>query len=153
MSDFREYDKHDIYFAYPENWTLEQSDMGTASGMVQLTNDSGAFWLMKIHPFGTNPEEIAREALSAMQDEYLDMEFERIDMEMFEKSITGFEIHFFYLDLMNLARVLAFEEDGLTYAVFWQTGNQLIIHNDETVPVEKVLEAITFSFLRGKISC
>ncbi len=145
MSDFLEYDSQGIYFAYPENWTLEQAD-----DTVQLANKGGAFWLLKTYPFGTNPEAVAGEALSAMQDEYLDMEFERLDMEMFEKRITGFEIHFFYLDLMNLARVLAFEDAGRTFAVFWQTGNQLIVNNGETVPVEKVLEAITFSFLRGK---
>ncbi len=147
MSDFKEYDSHGIYFAYPENWILE-SDEET----IQLASEGGAFWILKTYPFGTNPESVAEEALAAMQDEYLDMEFERLDLALFGKRITGFEIHFFYLDLMNLARVLAFEDGGRTYVVFWQTGNQLIIHDNETVPVEKVLEAITFSFLRGKIT-
>lgn len=150
MSDFKEYDTHGVYFAYPENWELDDAEMETPEGMVVLGSESGAFWILKTYPAGTEPEEVAREALSAMQDEYLDLEFELIDQEIFGKSITGFEIHFFYLDLMNLARVLAFEEADRIFVVFWQTGNQLIIQNEETVPVEKVLEAITFSFLRGK---
>ncbi|MDR1141169.1 MAG: hypothetical protein LBL62_05710, partial [Planctomycetaceae bacterium] len=69
---------------------------------------------------------------------------------LFGKTVTGFEMTFFYLDLMNFATVLCFEQDGSTLSVFWQTGNQLIIRNDESVPAEKVLEAVTFSLLQGK---
>lgn len=150
MSDVKEYDVNDIYFVYPENWALEETEMETAIGSVQLSNENGAFWILKKHPFGTNPETVAQEALAVMQGEYKDMEVERIDKVLFDKEIIGYEITFFYLDLMNLATVLCYEYDGLTYAVFWQTGNQLIVHSGETVPTEKVLEAITFSLLRGK---
>lgn len=151
MNGIKEYDANELYFAYPDNWTLEESGMESASGSIQLTNDDGAFWLLKKYPFGTNPDEIAREALDTMRREYRDMEVDRVDMLLFGKSITGFEMTFFYLDLMNLATVLCYEEDGLTYAVFWQTGNQLIIQSGESVAAEKVLEAITYSMLRGKM--
>jgi hypothetical protein len=104
---------------------------------------------LKKYPFGTNPDEIAKEALIVMQEEYEDMEVDRFDRILFDKMITGFEMTFFYLDLMNFAKILCFEQDGLTFAVFWQTGNQLIIRNEESVPVEKVLEAVTFSLLQG----
>lgn len=123
--------------------------MDTAAGSIQLTNGDGAFWLLKKYPFGTNPDEVAKEVLAAMQEEYEDMEADRFDRIFFDKTVTGFEMTFFYLDLMNFATVLCFEQGGLTLAVFWQTGNQLIIRNDESVPVEKVLEAVTFSLLRG----
>ncbi|MDR2754187.1 MAG: hypothetical protein LBC20_00640 [Planctomycetaceae bacterium] len=123
--------------------------MDTAIGSIQLTNEDGAFWLLKKYPFGTNPDEIAKEVLTLMQEEYEDMEVDRFDRIFFDKTVTGFEMTFFYLDLMNLATVLCFEQDGLTFAVFWQTGNQLIINNDESVPIEKVLEAVTLSLLQG----
>ncbi len=160
MSDFKEYDDRGVYIAYPENWALEEYDEAwddetLTEGVhltVQLGNDSGAFWFLKTYPQGTNPEDIAQEALSALQDEYGDMEFERFDKEMFGKFMTGYEIHFFYLDLVNLARILAFDTGERTIVVFWQTGNQLIVGNDEAVPVEDVLEAITFSFLRGPVT-
>lgn len=148
-SGIKVYDANDLYFAYPENWTLEESDMETAAGAVQLANDDGAFWLLKKYPFGTNPDEIAREAVDAMRSEYQDMEVDRVDLFLFEKSVTGFEMTFFHLDLMNTATVLCYEEAGTTYAVFWQTGNQLIVRADEAIPTEKVLEAITFSLLKG----
>ncbi|MDR0609521.1 MAG: hypothetical protein LBG58_05380 [Planctomycetaceae bacterium] len=149
----KEYNSNGIYFGYPENWIIEESEMETAAGSIQLTNEDGAFWLLKKYPFGTNPDEIAKEALTVMQEEYDDMEVDRFDRVLFDKTITGFEMTFFYLDLMNFAKILCFEQDGLTLAVFWQTGNQLIIRNEESVPVEKVLEAVTFSLLQGQCEC
>lgn len=146
--DIKTYDAHGISFVYPTNWELEESDMDGEDGSLQLTNDGGAFWILRKYPFGTNPDEIAEEAVAAMRSEYQDMEVDRFDLTEFGKYVTGFDMTFFYLDLMNLARVLCFEQHGLTYAVFWQTGNQLIVHADEVVPIEKVLEAITVSFLR-----
>ena len=86
--------------------------------------------------------------LQAMQGEYTDLEYDRIDRIVGEKAITGYDITFFCLDLMNVAQVLSFEQNNITYAVFWQTGNQLIIHNSEEVATEKVLEAMTLSLLR-----
>ncbi|MDR0336424.1 MAG: hypothetical protein LBI18_04970, partial [Planctomycetaceae bacterium] len=145
----KEYHSYGIYFGYPENWIMEESAMDTAVGSIQLTNADGAFWLLKKNPFGTNPDEIAKDVLMLMQEEYEDMEVDRFDRILFGKTVTGFEMTFFYLDLMNFATVLCFEQDGLTFSVFWQTGNQLIIRNDESVPAEQVLEAITFSLLRG----
>ncbi|MDR0522120.1 MAG: hypothetical protein LBH00_09755 [Planctomycetaceae bacterium] len=145
----KEYTRHHLYFAYPENWILEESEIGAADGMLQLSNHSGAFWILKKYPFGTNPDDIAEEAAETMRSEYDDIEVNRFDKVVHGKRITGFEMTFFYLDLMNVATVLCFEHAGQTFAVFWQTGNQLIIHNGETVPVEDVLEAITESFLRG----
>lgn len=151
MSSIREYDAHGIYFASPENWLLEESDMEKADGSLQVANGDGAFWLLKKYPFGTNPDEIIREALEAMQAEYADLEYDRFDRIQFEKAVTGYEITFFCLDLMNVAQVLSFEQDGITYAVFWQTGNQLIIHDDEEIPTERVLDAMTYSLLRGRV--
>lgn len=151
MADFKEYNAHGIYVAYPENWLLEENEMQTDAGSLLLSHDEGVFWMLKKHPLGVDMEQIIDEAVSAMQEEYEDMESHRIEKELFGKRIVGFEITFFYLDLMNLATVLCFEWDGLIYAVFWQTGNQLIIRADESAPAEKVLEAMTFSFLRGKV--
>lgn len=152
MKEFKEYDADNIYFAYPENWILEENEMETATGSIQLSHTDGAFWLLKKYPFGANPDEIIEEVLGTMKSEYRDMESDRIDKVLFEKRIFGYEITFFYLDLMNLATVLCFEQDGQTLAVFWQTGNQLIIQADEAVPPEMVLEAITYSLIRGKVS-
>ncbi|MDR2346446.1 MAG: hypothetical protein LBE18_10295 [Planctomycetaceae bacterium] len=148
----KEYDKHNVYICYPDNWEMCESQMNRIDGTIQITNDDGAFWVLKKYPAGQNPDEIAEEVLETMRAEYQDMEVERIDEIMYEKYVTGFEMTFFYLDLMNEARVLTFDNGKLTYAIFWQTGNQLIIHADKEVPTDSVLDAITVSFLRGKLN-
>jgi len=146
----REYNQHGIYFAYPENWILEENDWESAEGSVSLANEQGAFWTLKKYPFGTDPDEIVREVRETVQSEYANTEWDRFEKIVNDKWVVGFEMTFFYLDLMNLAMVLCFEQDDQTYAVYWQTGNQLIIHDGKAVPVEKVMEAITHSLLFGK---
>jgi hypothetical protein len=146
----KEYDRYRIYIAYPENWHLEENDIESADGSISISNDNGAFWLLKMYPIGTNPDDIAREAVETMQSEYENIEVERFDKIFFDKTVTGFDMTFFYLDLMNIAKVLCFVKDGFTMAVFWQTGNQLIISNADDVPIEDVLEAVTYSMLSGE---
>ena len=146
----REYKQHGIYFAYPENWTLEENDWETAEGSVSLSNEQGAFWTLKKYPFGTDPDEVVREVCETVQSEYANTERERFEKIVNDKWVVGFDMTFFYLDLMNLAMVLCFEQADQTYAVYWQTGNQLIIHDGKAVAVEKVMEAITHSLLCGK---
>ncbi|MDR1483725.1 MAG: hypothetical protein LBT09_02760 [Planctomycetaceae bacterium] len=147
-----EYDKHNVYICYPDNWEFCEAGMNRVDGTIQISNGDGAFWMLKKYPAGQNPDEIADEALEAMRSEYQDMEVERVDKVMYEKYVTGFEMTFFYLDLMNEARVLTFDTGKLTYAIFWQTGNQLIIHADKEITTDQVLDAITISFLRGKLN-
>lgn len=150
MKGIKRYKKHGVFFVYPSNWVLDDAESETADGSIQLTNSDGAFWLLKKYPLGTNPDDIAREVQEMMLSEYQDMEIEPFSKTMLDKHITGFEMTFFYLDLMNSAQILCFEQDGLMFAVFWQTGNQLIVQPEEDAPTDRVLEAITLSLLRGE---
>jgi len=144
----QEYTQHGITFAYPEHWTLEENEMGTMD--VSVSNEQGAFWTLTKYPSGVDPDAVVQEALEAMQSEYANLEWDRFEKVVSDKWVVGVEMTFFYLDLMNSATVLCFEQEGQTLAVFWQTGNQLMIHDGETVPVEKIMEAITHSLLCGK---
>jgi hypothetical protein len=150
MNDIKHYDGNGIFFIYPDNWTLEENEPQANNGSIQLSNGDGAFWLLQKYPLGTNPDDIAESVMNMMRAEYEDIEVERFDRVQFDKNITGYEITFFYLDLMNQAQIHCFEQDGEIYAVFWQTGNQLIIQIGEEIPMDRVLEAVTLSFLRGK---
>jgi len=145
----QEYKQHGIGFAYPEHWTLEENTMGTMEGNVSVSNEQGAFWTLTKYPDGIDPDDVVREVLETMQSEYANLEWDRFEKVVSDKWVVGVEMTFFYLDLMNLATVLCFEQEGQTYAVFWQTGNQLILHDGKTIPAEKVMETITLSLLCG----
>ncbi len=150
MSDFNEYHRNGLYFAYPSNWGLEEDGMETVEGSVQLSNNDDAFWILRKYPLGTDTEAIITSVVESMQADYEDMEIERVEKTLFDTRLVGNEMNFFYLDLMNTATILCFNSKTATYAVFWQTGNQLIVQAEESVPVDKVFEAITYSLLRGK---
>ncbi len=150
MPDFKEYDANGLYFAYPSNWELEETDMDEVEGALQLTGPDGAFWILRKYPLETQAEEIVEQVVETMRTDYQDMEIVPLEKSLFGKTLRGAEMNFFYLDLMNTASVLCYADELTTYAVFWQTGNQLIVGNDDGVPVEKVFEAIVYSLLRGK---
>ena len=145
----KKYTRHGIYFVYPENWTLEEKNMKTTGGSVTISNEQGAFWTLQKYPFGTDPDDIIHEVVETVQSEYANIEWDRFEKIVYDKLVIGFEMTFFYLDLMNLATVLSFEYEERTLVVYWQTGNQLIIHDGKAVPVEKVMKAITHSLLCG----
>lgn len=143
------YQQHGLRFAYPKDWVLEENNWGSPEGNLALSNEWGAFWTLQKNPAGTNPEEIIWEVVATMQSEYADIECNRFEQMIAGTSVIGFEMTFFYLDLMNLATVLCFEQGKQLFTVFWQTGNQLVIVDDLTVPIEKTMEAITHSLLEG----
>ena len=149
MADFKTYDANGLYFAYPTNWDIEETEMDEVEGAVQLSNPDGAFWILRKYPLETEVDEVVESVVEVMRTEYQDMEIVRIEKDLFGKTLRGAEMTFFYLDLMNTASVLCYSDSLTTYAVFWQTGNQLIVGNDEPVSLEQVFEAITYSLLRG----
>lgn len=149
MADFKEYDKHGIYLAYPENWILLEEAMETAEGSLTLNSPQGAFWLLRQHPVGTGLREIAGEVLKMMQEEYEEIEFEELEEQSFGIDIFGYEMNFFYQDWTSTAKVRCFSHENRVLAVFWQTGDRMMIMaGEDPLPSEKVLEAISFSLLR-----
>ncbi|HBT77066.1 MAG TPA: hypothetical protein DEB39_09100 [Planctomycetaceae bacterium] len=152
MADFSTYDRSGLRFHYPSNWMLEESGIdgsaGSIHGSIQLSSPTGAFWILNIHPFGTNPGTIAEEVLDALRDEYPDLEYEPIERTLGGRTLSGYEMHFFFLDLTNTASILCFADETSTYGVFWQCGDQLVLSGRaEEVPTEHVFEAITQTLL------
>ena len=167
MSDFKEYSNHGVYVAYPENWTLQATGLfakdaaGEAAddeegNSLTVTSPNGAFWLLKEHPPDADLDDIADDVLQTMQELYNDMEVEQIDRTVEGIWLSGYEMNFFYLDLINMAKIQCFTTQSLTepdtnrnFALFWQTGDQLITSAGEgDAPTEDVFEAMTIAMLR-----
>lgn len=149
MPDFSTYDRRGLRFHYPSNWDLEDG-MESGEGAVLLTGPTGAFWIFRRYPSGTDPERLAENVLADLRTDYPNLEHEATQRKLFGRTLIGYEMHFFYLDLSNTAMVLTFAEPNSTYAVFWQAGDQLIVTGrEEGVAVEDVFEAITHSLLQN----
>lgn len=149
MSDFSTYDRNGVRFHYPTNWLLEETPLTDGTGAVQLSSPNGAFWILDIHPAGTDPGAVAEEALAAMRGEYADLECEPLERVVCGRTLRGYEMNFFYLDLSSTAIMLGFADERATYGIFWQSVDRMVLGAEEdAVPVERVFEAITETMLR-----
>lgn len=148
MKDFAEYNKGNVYFAYPYNWTIQESEPDDKIRMISVDSPEGSFWSLVIYPKETDPDLAAKEVLRLMNEEYKDCESSEAHRIIGERFLTGYEINFFYLDLTSTALVLGFEEGDQTYVVYWQTCDRMALTN-EKLSQEDVFEAITYTFLNN----
>jgi len=136
-----EFHKLGISFQYPENWTLDEEDALAGRRSVTIFSPGGGFWSVSIHPHRTEPGELAKAAVEAMQDEYKELEVEEIKETMAGRQTVGYDLNFYYLDLTNTAKVRCLQTDKATYSIFCQAEDR------EFDQLQMVFRAITKSFL------
>ena len=136
-----EYRANGISFAYPENWYLEETEMGGEEWTIHLSSPGGAFWMVTISPAKTLPESLAKKALDALMSEYDRVDHTPVERIIGKYKLVGYEMDFIYFDLVNTALILSFSTADRTFAIYWQSDDrQLDICED-------VFEAITFTLL------
>lgn len=147
-AEFKEYfdDKEKIRFAYPKNWFVQESLWASDAKSVVVNSPEGYFWLLTIFPKGTDPDEAAKEVLHTMKKEYDQLEDIPARRMIAGRHLTGYEMNFFYLDLVNTAVVLSFEENDRTYVIYWQNCDRLVL-TGEPYDFEDIFEAITYTLL------
>jgi len=85
--------------------------------------------------------ELAKTALEAIRTEYDRVDHSPVERVIGKYKLTGYEINFFFLDLINTALILSFHAGGRTFGIYWQSDDrQLDICED-------VFEAITYTLL------
>ena len=144
------YNKHGYSFIYPENWQLDESGLENGESTISLSAPGGEFWILMLRPAGFDPTKLADDALETMVAEYRDIEYSAISRNIAGYMLTGYEMHFFFLDLTSTAEVLTYADENRTFAVFWQYGDLLVVTPEpEPFDYEDVFEAISTSLLRN----
>ncbi len=136
-----EFRKLGIAFQYPENWSLDEEDALAGRSSVTVYSPGGGFWSVSIHPAWTDPDELAKAAIRAMEEEYKEVETAPIQCVVAGRELVGYELNFYYLDLTNTAEVRCLQTDGAAYSIFYQAEDR------EFEVVQLVFQAITKSFL------
>jgi hypothetical protein len=136
-----EFRKLGIAFQYPENWSLDEEDALAGRRSVTLVTPGGGFWCVGIHPRGTDPGKLAKAAVDAMEQEYKEVEIEEIQETFVGREMVGYDLNFYYLDLINTAQIRCFQTEQATYSVFYQAEDR------EFDRIQAVFRAITTSFL------
>lgn len=106
------FDDFGVRFLYPENWKIvDQTEPAEdAAAGVTLETPEGAFFSLNRYPGGIGPETVIEEAIVAMRAEYDEIEVGPYEDPSGDAGESGAELHFYYLDLMIAARLLAIPE-------------------------------------------
>ncbi|MBI1899902.1 MAG: hypothetical protein HYS13_02155 [Planctomycetia bacterium] len=142
------YDQPGICFDYPENWDIEESEP-VAKGVSQVEyqqvavqSPGGAFWTVSRYAGGRDVTEQVKAVVSAMRENYPNMDVEPIEETIGGHEVGGFELTFFYLDLISTAQVRGVVTRDDAWVIFCQAEDR------EFVQLGEVFRAITTSLLR-----
>ena len=124
--------EHDgIRFQYPETWRLERED--TASGWTASVQSPGTgFLLLSVDHDMPDVDQVAQTVLTALRDEYDDVEADDKVETIAGQPAVGHDIRFFSFDLTNSCWTRSFYGGDATVLLMWQV-NDLELEESEPV--------------------
>lgn len=143
-----QFQRNGVSFLYPENWRIEEhppSDGLLAA--VTLEAPSGAIWTLNVEPRLRDCDELADEILDTMRGEYDELEAEAYRGEILTPAgaieTRGYELHFYYVEMVAKAIIQCFHHNGRTYMVMTQAEAR---DHDELDPI---FSALAVSLVSG----
>ena len=133
------YDKHGVRFQYPENWTLDEAEAD--ENTVTVYSPEGAFWSLVWRDISEDPHDLAVEALQTLKTEYAETESEPASETVAGREISGFDVSFYYVDLVNTAVIRGFRTSAASFLVLYQAEDR------DFRKLEGVFRAMTTSLL------
>lgn len=130
-------------FSYPDSWTVDTDDARDGSAAVTVHAPDGGFWSVSGHAPGGRPTELAQAVVAQMRGEYRDLDAEPAADEVDGRTLPGFDMNFYCLDLTNTAQVRTLETPGAVWLLFCQAEDR------EWERIAPVFAAMTTSFVRG----
>ncbi len=137
------YDKLGVSFQYPDNWTLNEEDALAGRQSVTVYSPDGAFWTLALQPRAIDPAGATEAALEAMRQEYGAVEAEAVRENVAGRELAGYDLFFYYLDLINTAKIRTLQDQRMTYTIFCQAEDR------DFDRLRMVFQAITVSLLQG----
>ncbi len=136
------YDRHGVRFQYPENWSLcEESTRWPRE--ITLESPTGALWALHVYFPPDSPARLLDDALAAMQREYQGVESTSVTEQLHAStSAAGYDLCFFYLDLIVECHLRAFTYRDKTFLILMQAEER------EFQQLHPVFQAMTTSLIR-----
>ena len=135
------YENAGIRFRYPENWRIvEEETEGTAQTVSAQSPGSG-FWMLQIFPSQRESGELTADLLQMLRGEYGEIETEAVCQPVVGVEATGYNLHFFCLDMLVVARTRGFSLGNRSCLLLCQAEDR------EFSELELVFEAITTSLI------
>lgn len=130
------FDDHGIRFEYPPDWELDVTDDGPRATVSVQSPDGLAFALVTVDEDRPAPAEMADEAISAMREEYPELESVAAIEEIDGHRAVGHDLEFFSLDMLNACAIRCYRSPRRTIMVFSQWAE---IEGEEA---EEILRAV-----------
>lgn len=131
-----------IAFLYPDSWTI---DTESEAQSVSLESPEGAFFTVSRYDNTDEADAALEQAVSAMQQEYEEVEREAVEKELLGLRLTGSILRFVYLDLIIASQLLAMTHAGHTYLMQFQAEDRL---HEQT---QSVLDAMLTSLCQSLV--
>jgi len=113
------YRKHGIQFRYPDDWTLNEEE-GEDQVTLTVSRDPACFWSLTLLADQPDPDEVLDEAIDAYREEYPDLEVSDVKAMVARRPAAACDIEFFCLELINTARLRAFQTPQHTIFLMYQ---------------------------------
>jgi hypothetical protein len=138
------FQKGNLRFAYPENWTVEEDEGTDAAQAVTASSRETAFWSVMVYDEVRDLAELVDCVVNAMTAEYPQLERDTAEAAADVRypdppGSFGYDLSFSYVDLMSSALLRAFHHQGQTFLVLAQAEDH------ELERVEPVFRAMTMS--------
>ena len=137
------YDKLGIRFQYPENWRLEEDEALAGNNAISVYSPSTAFWSVTIHSRFEDQQRLLDTVLAAMREEYDHLEAEPVEEKLGDYEVTGYDLHFYCLDLTNTCWVRCCTTDRGTFLLLAQAEDREFDH------YSPVFQAITHTLMQS----
>jgi hypothetical protein len=95
-----QFDDVGIRFKYPENWRLERED-NEEGWTISVQSPDTAFMLISLREDMPSTEQLVETALTALREEYEDLEADEAVDSLAGQPAIGHDIRFFSFDLTN----------------------------------------------------
>jgi hypothetical protein len=117
-----QFDDGGIRFRYPENWKLERED-NDEGWTVSLQSPDTAFLMICLREDMPSADDMAASALTALREEYPDLEADDCLDSLAGQPAVGHDIRFFSLDLTNTCWTRSFYTTRGTVLVMCQAND------------------------------
>jgi hypothetical protein len=135
------YEKLGVRFIYPEGWKVTEDEKNEQPRTISLESPAGGTWELLLYQDGSTPNELAADVLSTMKEEYEEIETSPWTSRFDDVDVVGYDMYFYYLDLLIHGRTLAGRLGSQTAILIWQAEDRTFAE------LESVFQAITTCLL------
>ena len=122
------YNKDDLCFMYPENWTLSEQaadPLENSPREVSLVSPDGCMWVMHVFDAETPPGAILEQVIQGLDQQYEDFEYTDLDLDdIAGHEVVGGDADFYCLDFLVTARVQVIQTPEQVLSVLCQAESR-----------------------------